>query len=512
MSNFNEAPTTKGFYLGSPEAEGESNSRSRINLSDVFEDYLGVLDKLKYEKFIITGRKGSGKSAIAVYINNRSKQEYNLFCTIVRGDDISFEKIIQQKETTDGESKSDEYLFKWIILVKLIALMLSDQSISTSKIKGIRDLSKFMQINRGFTDIHKLSTSEIVQEKGGELNIENFKPLFTLRLGKKIQIRGIKAPYYKLVSPLQETVISILSEYQIEKGSPSEYYIIFDDLDIGYSATDSDQANRLVSLIRSAKEYNHIFAENNIRAKIIIMLRDDMAKNLVERATKAADSAKLFSSYEIPIIWYDSINFHRNEYDNPLIKLIAKRIEFNFQQKNIPYNKINIWNSFLKEEKKINKKSPIKTILDYTFLRPRDLLLLFRKIGEYSFSIPVRIDDISRLLEEYAQDIVFEMKDELKMYFSSEETNALLDVLRNSFKEGDMNYAYLKSLLHKNPVFTLDEATIIKIIFEHSLIGIKDLDGNLFFKYREKQNQDYKITENNDIVLHNVLKLYFKMK
>ena len=60
--------TTEGFFIGSSEAEGEINN-SRITLDEVFSDYLGVLNEVNHEKFIITGRKGTGKSAIGAYIN-----------------------------------------------------------------------------------------------------------------------------------------------------------------------------------------------------------------------------------------------------------------------------------------------------------------------------------------------------------------------------------------------------------------------------------------------------------
>ena len=64
--------STKSFYFGMPEAEGEN--RDKYKLSDYFEDYLEILSELKKGKFIFTGRKGSGKTAIAKYIKDQSDQ------------------------------------------------------------------------------------------------------------------------------------------------------------------------------------------------------------------------------------------------------------------------------------------------------------------------------------------------------------------------------------------------------------------------------------------------------
>lgn len=54
--------TTNGLYLGTPEAEGEI--WAGLGLPEFFEDYMHILGELLTEKFIITGRKGAGKSAM----------------------------------------------------------------------------------------------------------------------------------------------------------------------------------------------------------------------------------------------------------------------------------------------------------------------------------------------------------------------------------------------------------------------------------------------------------------
>jgi hypothetical protein len=60
-----EKGTTRNFFIGTPEAEGETTYNSKIKLGEIFGDYLNVFPELDSEKFIITGRKGAGKSAIA---------------------------------------------------------------------------------------------------------------------------------------------------------------------------------------------------------------------------------------------------------------------------------------------------------------------------------------------------------------------------------------------------------------------------------------------------------------
>lgn len=75
--------TTEGFYIGVVEAEGEANN-SEITLSEVFEDFLDVVKQINNEKFIILGRKGSGKSAIGEYILSLANSDANIFAKFIK--------------------------------------------------------------------------------------------------------------------------------------------------------------------------------------------------------------------------------------------------------------------------------------------------------------------------------------------------------------------------------------------------------------------------------------------
>lgn len=112
--------TTEGFYFGKSESEGESSYKKSSNT--LFDDYLDILPKIGDGCFIITGRKGSGKSAIAKYIKDNATFEDSMFCEIVKSDAINLEKQIQQS-SVESETKLVSF-FQWLILVKLVKLIL----------------------------------------------------------------------------------------------------------------------------------------------------------------------------------------------------------------------------------------------------------------------------------------------------------------------------------------------------------------------------------------------------
>ena len=92
--------TTKDFYFGAPEAEGEN--MKGCSLTDYFEDYLDILGDLQKGKFIFVGRKGVGKSAIAKFIKDKSDKSEDSFATILRVSDLKLEKHIQFENMQDN--------------------------------------------------------------------------------------------------------------------------------------------------------------------------------------------------------------------------------------------------------------------------------------------------------------------------------------------------------------------------------------------------------------------------
>lgn len=260
--------TTKGFYIGVAEAEGEANN-SEITLSEVFEDFLDAIKQINNEKFIILGRKGSGKSAIGEYILSLADSDANIFAKFIRKTDIDIEQIVQIG-LSEGYPIEQELLFKWIILTQLLDLITQNQNLQ--KIKDIVNLRKFIEKNRGFIDIRKNEIKEIIHERGTSVNLEYFKRFYTAAFNKKISIKEEKAHFFKLIPYLEETIIRILTN-----DIDNNYILLFDDLDIGYYKKSQTNINTLSDLLRIAKYYNNeVFGRNGLCSKIIVLLRNDI--------------------------------------------------------------------------------------------------------------------------------------------------------------------------------------------------------------------------------------------
>lgn len=294
--------STKGFYFGATEAEGE-NKEGIQNLEHYFDDYLSILYLLDHEKFIFTGRKGAGKSAIAKFIKGSSDQADNSFAEIIRLNDFELERLIQVNDF-DQLDNINSALFEWLVLVNIMKLVVKNEEGQYSK--GYKKLEKFLQRNSGIVDVDKYQIQEVIEKRKFEANIGVLKHAFGGILGKYFDSKTQKAPFYKLIPPLRE-ILEEVSKYQVNVNK--EFWLLFDDLDVGFSNDDPESSNKIIELIRIAKKYNTEYLKDT-NTKILIFLRDDI-KKIIE--TKFPDSAKIFSSYEIFINWYDHTLFKIDE-------------------------------------------------------------------------------------------------------------------------------------------------------------------------------------------------------
>ncbi|MBQ8958045.1 MAG: hypothetical protein IJ057_06040 [Bacteroidales bacterium] len=491
--------TTKGFCIGIPEAEAEATTAS-IKLDTFFVDYLDVLKQLNNEKFIVLGRKGTGKSAIGEHVLSLAKNEANMFCDFIKKEDIDIEKIVQIGKE-EGVIIERGLLYKWIVLTKFVALFAENQSLAC--VKGMNYLSDFIKKSRGFINIKNYEVKEIIHQYGLSVSIEYFKRYLSASGNTNKQYKYEKAEFYKLIPDLEKVVTDIL-----KADKDNQYILMFDDLDIGLNLNNQESIDTLTELIRTIKYYNNdIFARNAIESKIIVFLRTDIQKHLIY----SADMPKIFSSYATELRWYEDI-YKYNEPKLLLRQFINRRISVNFQKKGLVINDNNDpWTSFIDEKSFYGEKTGFKHIIDHTFFRPRDLILFFKDIGSLDLSLPITSNDVNNILmDRYAREMITDIKGELSVNYDANEIESIFDALRDSYG------TYRRPFKHSTIVSELrsnglnNTAKIISDLFDYSLIGNYDENGNVGFKYRETSGQIVELNTEGSYILHYVLQTYFK--
>lgn len=492
--------TTNGFCIGVPEAEAEATT-ARIKLDCLFEDYLNILSQLDNEKFILLGRKGTGKSAIGEFILSQANDNSNLFCDFIKKNDIDIEKIVQIGKE-EGITIEKTLLYKWIVLTKFITLFIDNQSLVCQN--GMKHLSNFIKRNRGFININNYEIKEIIKQYGLSVNTEYFKRYLNASGNTTTHYKQEKAEFFKLIPDLEKVIVNIL-----KKDVDNSYILMFDDLDIGLNINNKESINTLSELIRIVKYYNNdVFARNNINAKIIIFLRTDIQKHLIY----TADMPKIFSSYSTELRWYEDY-YRNNEPKLFLRKFINKRIKLNFQNKGlILNNNEDPWTSFVDERSFYNGKTGFKYIIDHTFFRPRDLILFFKDIGTLDLSLPISADEINTILmNKYVMDMVSDIKGEMSVNYCNDDIELIFNSLCDCFDKDRTPFSY-NQLIEKLNQHKLENAEkIVSDLFDYSLIGNYDCKNNVNFKFRESYGQTIAMRKDEKFILHYLLQAYFKI-
>lgn len=490
-----EIITTKGFYFGSTEAEGENVDGS--SLLDYFDDYLDILGQLDIGKFIFTGRKGVGKSAIAKYIHDTSEQTENSYAKLLRINDIEIERFIQ---ITDEEQNKEKLIFEWLILVNIIRLIISNES--GDNIDEFSKLKKFLYINSGIVNVDSYKLTEGEKNKPNEVNFAMLKPAFGGVFKNYFNVKLDKTEFYKLIPPLKD-ILKIILSYEINKDK--EFWLLFDDLDINFDIRSDKDTGKLMDLLRISKYYNNeVFSKNH--AKILIFLREDIRNAII---SKYADSAKIFSTYEININWY----CENNEDDIPLKKLANRRVKLNFDKLNIPCEE-DAWSSLIKSGKSETAyywgQSSFKYVLDFTFYRPRDIITFLSMVTKENYQYPIDVDDLKKILKKYLEVNVEEIKSELKLFFNDEEINKIFNELfysvANSYYE--ITIADFKERIDKLNL-SLDTEMVFEVLSKYYLIAFKN-KGSVFYLYRGKAAIDKLDIGRIYIVLPKCIEYYFK--
>ncbi len=475
----------EGVYLGAPEAEGETSAASRVSIIDVYEDYHDLIPQLSSEKFIVIGRKGCGKSAFAQYVAMQSKNQPNLFCSFVSNGRSKLEDVVQIG-TDNGHSIDKENLFTWIIYTNILKQFSEIPSICENV--AFEPLRKFLNKNSGFIDIGSFEIKELVQKHGFEVATEHFKRMLSGSLSKTFESKSERAPFYKLLPGLEACIVKFLSAPDVVAQS-NKFAIFFDDLDIDFSISNQRSVDSLVALVRACKHINlEVFGKNNIHAKAIILLRDDIEAYLT---TRYADTAKIFSSYSAEIHWYqrETASASKSSSSN-LRKFLNKRIVYALKKANISVDSANPWQSLVHYDH--GNEDGWSYVLNQTMYRPRDLLLFFKPLETGQYKIPLSSYDITSLAQTYSDELASEIKNELSSFFSSSEIECLFSALREINRTQSCSYETAKELIEEY-LSTEDADSVLETLFDRSIIGTLEPGGEaskawVTFKYRDFVN------------------------
>jgi len=486
--------STDNFYIGVPEAEAEATRKSGLTLNDFYEDYLGINTEIDRGKFLLIGRKGSGKSAFAEFLRILSEKENNssLHVNILRRNVRSVNLAIHNASQC---SNGANLIWQWMILLAIVKELISLRHIFTSE--KIEALDNFYSYNSGFIPINNFDLNQETKKVEKEINLNPLKEIIKIFGKKDVTLSGKRPQFFKVIESLQSVVVDCLKEIEQYQ---NDFFIIIDDLDIEYSSASEYDCIFISELIRVAKEMNSTFFKYNVN--ILVLIRDDILNDL---NSKNADMNKIIESYGVKLIWYEYKMFRNNIENMPLLKLINKRLKKNLEA--IGYPTQNPWKTVFEDD----DYDFFKQIIDITYARPRDIIQCLMNINNIKSNFPIKKDKFVYFIKNYTNTIHSEIKNEFSNFLSRDEIEIVFKSLKNLIQNKHNNgisrreiEQELIKLKYKGNV-----KDVINLLFDRSIIGHISKNNHLKFKYR---NPDINVDDHNIFTVHKSLYEYINTR
>lgn len=450
-------------------------------LMQCFQNHNSYNEIKEFQKYIVLGRKGTGKTAIFKKFLNQKRHDYFSF-----GHTFSdYPWHYHDKQAKIGVPDFDKFTHSWkyLILMSLSKILLNqDQSLPFDD----SSLDKLSKIESFIVDSYGTRDPDVTQI---------FTPSKKLKISKNFNIDlaifkgGITAegiPMDYLPTIIQEVNLNLI-EYVIGSLNPSHsYHVLFDQLDLGFDPTNPEYYNRVIGLLLAAKDINRVAREYGKKMSVIIFLRDDIYNTL-----KFEDKNKLTQSAASMIEW-DVPGSHS------LKELVERRLTQVLKEtegESIAWEEV-----FDETQLMTGKQSKYNYITDRTFLRPRDAIQFCNEIIKAHKLNPEKENlitnkDINDAKAEYSRYFLDELDDEIHKHIPRYEN--ILEVIKSiGYHQFDMED--FNDILDKKKYLFKDKVNAyesLKSLFEFSIIGYYKAGGSGYggseyiFKYKNTRSQ-----------------------
>lgn len=512
--------TVKDIYIGKPDAKDEIISQK----SDEFLKTFVVPPNFKFEdlidgdKIFINGYKGTGKTALLLYLDAKCKEIDEMTCSSFvlfktqygNIQKLGLENISKNiiktigidKDVLDNETDF-EYIWKWIVFKQIIddnnenngAIFKEDNNwdkftkIIGSIMSGKGTRSFFRMPNKvklgiGYSFNNTNTTSTVNPELELNFNSANNLELYT--------------KFISLIDSAEEVF------YTLER-TDIPYYIFVDELEAFYA--DNSVLKRDLTMIRdliiTIKNINNLFISSGFKkTKIVCSIRTEIVNSIL-RFIPTKEINKIISGYECPLVWNYS---NTNSYTHPIFKIWLRRIEL---------SENNVGNYFKSDKDIYNKwfcsevdgTSTITYVLNNTWNKPRDIVRFLNstKSTLYSDREVYTPGIFHSSLSEYSQESLKEIKEELNALYTPQELDTIFMCL-TGYKPY-FSYEELKERICKyfeNTFLKLKIRDVLNDLYRLGIIGNYSKSSNQD-RWQHKSNDGIIFDDEWDITIHKAL-------
>jgi hypothetical protein len=410
---------------------------------------------------LVTGRKGSGKTALFFQIRDRLRGNKDNVVVDLKPEGY---QLTQLKESVLQYLKagSQSYLitafWHYLILMEIVHRIIETDS------------------QRHKFDHRLVGPYEELLAIYQKADVE-FEGDFSQRL--LILTRAVAERYQRLKADLSSltssdvTQIVYLHDIKALEASLAKYlrfkddvWILFDNLDKGWTAGGVTPEDIVIlrCLIDAAKKVRNELSQKKINFRSVLFIRNDVFELLMEGT---ADYGK---DSRVNLDWTDR---------RQLVELLIRRLQFGHKGFSDMSPK-DIWATIFADGR--SPDAGMSLFLDHSLLRPRNLIQLFQHCKGFAVNVGherIMDDDITSALEAYSTDIVTEINREIGDVFS-QAPRILYDFAHEPCTVSHEDLIVLGELKG------LDRAAserLIDLLFYYAFIGLPEVGGRCTYIY-----------------------------
>lgn len=429
-------------------------------LETCFQDHEAYSSVIAHDRFLVVGRKGSGKTAMFKKII-RTRQ-WDVFSYGHTFSDYPWHHHGLQGFV--GVPEESRYMHSWQYLILMTAaklLLNQDQSQpwSDDVVDDLGKLESFVVDSYGSRD------PDVTQL---------FTPAKTLRIKPYVKIAGAveagldleRLPIEELPRVFREVNKSISTAVAACLHPEHHYYICFDELDRGFDPKSENYLQMLIGLILASREVNRFVREAGKKFSVVVFLRDDIYQLL-----RFEDKNKITENF-----------LSRIEWDSERTRWTLRQLmERRFGATIAGAGDLG-WDEVFDEDQEMpGRQKKYRHILDRTFRRPRDMikfcneaLAAYKKRGVATEKFSN--DEVIEARRPYSDYLLRELQDEVHKhsqnyddYFEIIKSLNAVQFSREEFESACARRADLASGEKPNDV--------LRRLFEFSVIGYQRTGG-----------------------------------
>ncbi|MBE6688049.1 MAG: hypothetical protein E7588_02090 [Ruminococcaceae bacterium] len=470
----------KDIYSGKPDAKDEIN----FSVSDEFIRTFVVAEHFNLDSLLtgsncfITGFKGTGKTALLYYLDNRFKEMDEASCSsfIFFKDDFTDIKRSELNEisrriltsiTVEKNALVDscdfEYIWRWLFFKRIVSdnedcsrnLFVDDEywKMYEKLVSSIKDPinTKKSIIPNKIKMAWPFKDNSTMTETGPEFEVD---------------LENISEENYKKFTSLIDEAEKAFSKVN---RTDIPYNIFVDELEAYFG--DEKIFKRDLCLIRdlifTVKRLNSVITKSrHFKMKIICSVRSEIL-NAISRFVITKEINKVITGFSMPLNWNYS---NTSSYAHPIIQILLKRIAVCSDCEEV--DSFEIYKKWFPEE--IHGVEAAAYILNNSWCKPRDMVRLITSAqnciynNNKSFSVAV----LNSLTKSYSDESLGEIREELRALYSSADIDTIISCF-TGYKTV-FSVAQLKERISKyysNTILQTDFLQVLNDLYRLGFIG-----------------------------------------